>query len=53
LLPYYKFLFGQPGLFYESEDVETLRLLIAFPKGLRKLPSSEKKDEGGGEINAK
>jgi len=49
LLPYYKYLCKQPGLFYESEDTDTLRLLSAYrhEDNERNCTSEKKTGKGG------
>ncbi len=52
MLPYYKYLCKQPYEFYESEDVETLRMFTQIKEIQEDSPIVEKNDtrekcEGG------
>jgi len=49
LLPYYKYLLKQPGLFYQSEDDEWLQIQIEYGTP---TPGAKGKKRRGGEINA-
>jgi len=49
LLPYYKFLCKQPGLFYESEDTSSMRLLSETREEPGRKSFRKKSDSVGGE----
>jgi len=46
LLPYYKYLSKQPGLFFENDDSEWLQIQIEYG-GVPKVKRFGKKDKGG------
>ncbi len=50
LLPFYKYLLKQPGLFYQSEDDEWLQLQIEYGQPVReKLPRKKDVKAKGGD----